>query len=240
MDIHILSLFPDMFTGPFQDSIIKRAISNKLVNIHIHNIRDYALGQHKVVDDYPFGGGGGMVMKPEPLFAALESIRADLSNGKSTEEIENIQTILLSPQGLLLSQGIAKGLSELKDLILVCGHYEGIDQRVIDQFIDIEISIGDYILSGGEIPAMVLVDALVRLIPGAIGNQASIDDDSHSSGFLQFPQYTRPSTFRGMTVPPVLLSGDHNAIGEWRRDQSMHRTRLRRPDMLINTKDDSK
>ncbi len=232
MDIHILTLFPDMFSGPFHESIIKRAVDTNLVNIHIHNIRDYAPGKHRIVDDYPFGGGGGMVMKPEPLFIAWESIKNDMAKLKDKDYVERVKTILLSPQGKVLNQNVCQELSYLTDMILVCGRYEGVDERVIEGIIDLEISIGDYVLSGGEIPAMVLVDSLVRLLPGALGNQQSIEDDSHTKGILQFPQYTRPQVYRGVEVPKVLLSGDHRAIDEWRSEQAILRTRLKRPDLM--------
>lgn len=232
MDIHILSLFPDMFLGPFHESIIKRAVDTNLVSIQIHNIRDYAPGRHRVVDDYPFGGGGGMVMKAEPLFIALENIKTDMAQSRNQDQMERIKTILLSPQGRVLNQSICKELSGLTDIILVCGRYEGIDERVIDELIDLEISIGDYILSGGELPAMVLVDSLIRLLPGALGHQESIEDDSHVKGILQFPQYTRPQIFRNFEVPKVLLSGDHQAIDKWRAEKAIERTQSKRPDLM--------
>ena len=232
MEIHILSLFPDMFLGPFHESIIKRAVDTNLVSIQIHNIRDHAPGRHRVVDDYPFGGGGGMVMKPEPLFIALENIKIDMAKSRNPDQMERIKTILLSPQGRVLNQSISKELSGLSDIILVCGRYEGIDERVIDELIDLEISIGDYILSGGELPAMVLVDSLIRLLPGALGHQESIEDDSHVKGILQFPQYTRPQIFRDLEVPKVLLSGDHQAIDDWRSEKAIERTRSKRPDLM--------
>ncbi len=232
MDIHVLSLFPDMFSSPFDESIIRRAIDSNIVNIEIHNIRDYAKGRHREVDDYPFGGGGGMVMKPEPLFWALEAIKNEMSKSRTKDEMDRIRTILLSPQGIVLNQSICKDLSTIEDLILVCGRYEGIDERVIEQLIDMELSIGDYVLSGGELPAMVLIDSIIRLLPGAVGHQDSIGDDSHVNGLLQFPQYTRPQIFRELEVPEVLLSGNHKAIEEWRYQQSIDRTKLKRPDLL--------
>ena len=232
MDIHVLSLFPDMFSSPFDESIIKRAIDSNIVNIEIHNIRDYAKGRHREVDDYPFGGGGGMVMKPEPLFWALEAIKNEMSKSRTKDEMDRIRTILLSPQGIVLNQSICKDLITIEDLILVCGRYEGIDERVIEQLIDMELSIGDYVLSGGELTAMVLIDSIIRLLPGAVGHQDSIGDDSHVNGLLQFPQYTRPQIFRELEVPEVLLSGNHKAIEEWRYQQSIDRTKLKRPDLL--------
>ncbi len=232
MDIHILTLFPDMFRGPFDESIVKRAVNRGLVSIHVHNIRDYARDKHRIVDDYPFGGGGGMVMKPEPLFLAVESVKSNIAETASPERAAEAPVILLSPQGSVLTQETAAGLALHQDIILICGHYEGVDERVRERLVDREISIGDYVLSGGEIPAMVVVDAAVRLIPGAVGDTTSIEDDSHASGLLQFPQYTRPATYRDWPTPPVLLSGNHEAIRRWRRQQALRRTQQQRPDLL--------
>ena len=232
MNIHILTLFPEMFRGPFDESIVKRAADRGLVTIHLHNIRDYAEDRRRLVDDYPFGGGGGMVMKPEPLFRAVEEVRAIIKTESGDQEAAGTTVILLSPQGNLLSQETAQDLSLRRDLIIICGHYEGVDERVREHLVDMEVSIGDYVLSGGEIPAMVLVDAMVRLVPGAVGDSQSIEDDSHASGVLQFPQYTRPAEHRGWSVPPVLLSGDHEEIRKWRRRQAILRTSHRRPDLL--------
>ena len=232
MDIHILTLFPDMFRGPFDESIVKRAVDKGLTSIHIHNIRDYAQDKHRVVDDYPFGGGGGMVLKPEPLFLAVESVKSSIAETKSHERAAEAPVILLTPQGSVLTQETAGGLALHRDLLLICGHYEGVDERVRERLVDREISIGDFVLSGGEIPAMVLVDATVRLIPGVVGDTASIADDTHASGLIQFPQYTRPATYRDWSTPPVLLSGNHEAIRRWRRRQSLRRTLRQRPDLL--------
>ena len=173
-----------------------------------------------------------MVMKPEPLFWALEAIKNEMSKSRTKDEMDRIRTILLSPQGIVLNHSICKDLITIEDLILVCGRYEGIDERVIEQLIDMELSIGDYVLSGGELPAMVLIDSIIRLLPGAVGHQDSIGDDSHVNGLLQFPQYTRPQIFRELEVPEVLLSGNHKAIEEWRYQQSIDRTKLKRPDLL--------
>ena len=232
MDIHILTLFPDMFRGPFDESIVKRAADRGLASINIHNIRDYAGDKHRIVDDYPFGGGGGMVLKPEPLFLAVEDLRSRIAETKSPEQAAEALVVLLTPQGRVLGQGMLGRLALRQDLILICGHYEGVDERVREHLADCEISIGDYVLSGGEIPAMVLVDAIVRLVPGAVGDTASIEDDSHSSGLLQFPQYTRPATFRGWDAPAILLSGNHEEVRKWRRRQALRRTQRIRPDLL--------
>ena len=217
MDIHILTLFPEMFRGPFQESIVARAVERGVVSIHIHNIRDYTQDKHRMVDDYPFGGGGGMVLKPEPLFLAVEDVKSRLTDESGPQRAKEAQVVLLSPQGEVLSQEIVGGLTLHRDLIFICGHYEGVDERVREHLIDREISIGDYVLSGGEIPAMVIVDAVVRLMPGAVGDTESLEDDSHASGLVQFPQYTRPAEYRGWPVPPVLLSGNHQEVARWRR-----------------------
>ncbi len=223
MRIDILTLFPEMFAGPFDHSIAKRAIEKKLVNIIIHNIRDFAQDKHRTVDDYPYGGGAGMVLKPEPIFRAVDTIR--------TGELAPC-VILLTPQGRLFNQKIAGELTGYSHLVLICGHYEGIDERVRENLVDDEISIGDYILSGGEIAAMVMVDAIIRLLPGAIGSEASVNEDSFSGGLLKYPQYTRPAVYRGLSVPEVLLSGNHEAIAQWRREQSLLRTLKRHPELL--------
>ena len=222
MHIHILTLFPNMFTGPFGESIIKRAIDNGLVDIEIYNIRDYTYDRHHVVDDYPYGGGPGMVLKPEPLFAAVEAVKG----------ASEMPVLLLTPQGRLFDQRVAEEHAKYKEMILICGHYEGVDERVREHLVTDEISIGDYILSGGELAAMVVVDALVRQLPGALGSEESVRDDSHTCGTLEYPQYTRPHSFRGWDVPDVLLSGNHGEIASWRREQSLRRTINRRPDLL--------
>jgi len=222
MHIHILSLFPNMFNGPFSESILKRAIDRGLVEIAIHNIRDYTSDRHHVVDDYPYGGGQGMVLKPEPIFEAVESIKGD----------SEMPVILLTPQGRLFHQRVAEELAKCQEMILICGHYEGVDERVREHLATDEISIGDYILSGGELAAMVVVDAVVRQLPGALGAEGAVREDSHSSGLLEYPQYTRPQIFRGWEVPQVLLSGNHAQIAKWRREQSIRRTLKRRPDLL--------
>ncbi len=222
MHIDIITLFPDMFKGPFDESIIRRAVDNGLVEIALHNLREYGLGRHRVVDDYPHGGGAGMVLMAEPLFAAVESIKGS----------ESVPVVLLSPQGRLLSQNIARELASKPRLILICGHYEGVDERVCEHLVTDEISIGDYVLTGGELPAMVLVETVVRQLPGVLGSEESAQEDSHANGLLEYPQYTRPQHFRGWEVPQILLSGNHAEIRKWRRAQSIKRTAERRPDLL--------
>jgi tRNA (guanine37-N1)-methyltransferase len=224
MRIDVLTLFPEMFSGPLQASILGRAIENGLVQIGLHNIRDYSEDKHHIVDDYPYGGGPGMVMKPEPLFAAVEAVAA-LDDAKAP-------VILMTPQGCLLTQQIGEDLARRERLILVCGHYEGVDERVREHLVDDEISIGDYVLSNGELPAMVLIDVVVRRLPGVLGSEESLAEESHAQGLLEYPQYTRPAEFRGWTVPEVLLSGHHAQIAAWRREQSLLRTGGRRPDLL--------
>jgi tRNA (guanine37-N1)-methyltransferase len=224
MRIDILTLFPEMFRGPFEAGIVGRAIEAGLVEIAVHNIRDYAEDRHQVVDDYPYGGGPGMVMKPEPIFGAVESVRAMAA--------EPGRVVLLTPQGRLLEHQVAAEISRVSRLILLCGHYEGVDERVREHLVDDEVSIGDYVLSGGEIPAMVVVDAVVRRLPGALGSGVSLEEESHAQGLLEYPQYTRPAEFQGWRVPEVLLSGHHAEIARWRREQSVLRTARRRPDLL--------
>ena len=230
MNIDILTLFPEMFRGPFQESIIKRAVERGLVDISVHDLRDYATDKHKMVDDYPFGGGG-MVLKPGPIFDAVDAIKVNQKLDAKRAQFST-SVVLLSPQGVVLNQRIIEGLKLHDNLILICGHYDGVDDRVTQQIVDMEISIGDYVLSGGEIPAMVLTDSIVRLIPGAVGDPDSLNDDSHTSGLLQFPQYTRPEIYSGLQVPSVLLSGDHRAVELWRRQQSLLKTQKVRPDLL--------
>jgi len=225
--IDILSLFPQMFQGPFSSSIIKRAIDRKLVSVNIHNIRDYTHDEHHTVDDYAYGGGAGMVLKPEPLFEAVESVKSDIKQG-----VGILPIIFLTPQGRLFSQEIAQELSRHSHLIVICGHYEGVDERVREHLATDEISIGDYVLSGGELAAMVVVDAVVRLLPGVLGSEASLQDDSHVTGLLEYPQYTRPAVYREWSVPQILLSGNHAQIAEWRREQAIRRTLERRPELL--------
>ena len=236
MHIHILTLFPNMFTAPFSESIVKRAIDRGLVEIAIHNIRDYTSDRHHVVDDSPYGGGPGMVLKPEPLFEAVAAIKgAGWEFGHSEKGESELPVILLTPQGRLFDQRAAEGLSKYEEVILICGHYEGVDERVREHLVTDEISIGDYVLSGGELAAMVVVDSLVRQLPGALGSEEAVGEDSHSSGLLEYPQYTRPQSFCGWEVPEILLSGNHAEIARWRREQSLRRTIRRRPDLLERT-----
>jgi tRNA (guanine37-N1)-methyltransferase len=221
MKIDVLTLFPAMFAGPLDESIIKRAREAGRLDLAIHNLRDYAHDRHKTVDDRPFGGGPGMLLKPEPIFEAVESLAR-----------EGTRVILLSPAGRTLNQAIAQELAGLDHLLLVSGHYEGFDERVREQLADDELSIGDYVLTNGALPVMVVVDAVTRLLPGVLGDENSARDDSFSQGLLEYPQYTRPADFRGMKVPEVLLSGNHAEIARWRAEQARLRTRERRPDLL--------
>ena len=226
MRIDILTIFPGMFRGPFEESIVKRAVEKGLVQIFLHDIRDYASDRHRTVDDYTFGGGQGMLMKPEPLFAAVDDVQGQAP--------ERGPVVLLTPQGRLFDQEVAVELARQDRLIVICGHYEGVDARVHEHLATDEISIGDYVLSGGELAAMVVVDAVVRQIPGALGSPLSSADDSFAQGLLEHPQYTRPAEFRGMSVPEVLLSGNHGEIARWRRQQSLLRTAQHRPDLLAS------
>jgi tRNA (guanine37-N1)-methyltransferase len=225
MRIDILTLFPQMFDGLLNCSIIGRAIEHGLVDIKLHDIRAYTHDKHHIVDDYPYGGGAGMVLKPEPIFEAVDDIKGGLG-------LSSISTILLSPQGRLFNQEIARKLADCRNLILICGHYEGVDERVAEHLVSDEISIGDYLLSGGEVAAMVVVDCVIRLLPGVLGSEASLVEDSHIGGLLEYPQYTRPVVYRGWSVPEILLSGDHGEIARWRRQQSLSRTAKRRPDLM--------
>lgn len=224
MRIDIFCLFPEMFVSPFNQSIVKRAKEQELVDIVIHNIRDHTHDKHHTADDYPYGGGPGMVLKPEPIFEAIEATKQQINPGK-------VAIILLTPQGRLFSQQIAQELASHSHLMLICGHYEGVDERVHEHLATDEISIGDYVLSGGEPAAMVLVDAIVRLIPGVLGSQTSLNSDSHTGGLLEYPQYTRPQIYRGWPVPSVLLSGNHEEIARWRHQEAISRTAKRRPDL---------
>jgi len=225
MRIDILCLFPEMFASPFAQSIIKRAKERGLIDIMIHNIRDYTHDKHRTVDDYPYGGGPGMVLKPEPVFEVAEAVKQQLNTSE-------IPIILLTPQGRLFNQQVARELSLYPQLMLICGHYEGIDERVHRHLATDEISIGDYVLSSGELAAMVVVDAIVRLIPGVLGSSTSASNDSYSDGLLEYPQYTRPRVYRGWSVPSVLLSGNHSEIACWRRRQAILRTAKQRPDLM--------
>jgi tRNA (guanine37-N1)-methyltransferase len=225
MRIDILCLFPEMFVSPLEYSMTGRAQERGLVQIVTHNIRDYTHDRHRTVDDYPYGGGAGMVLKPEPVFEAVEHVRDSV-------ESADCPIVLLTPQGRPLSQAIAAELAAKPQMTLICGHYEGVDERVAEHLVTDQISIGDYVLTGGEIAAMVVVDAVVRLVPGVLGSDESAAGDSHSDGLLEYPQYTRPEVFREWEVPAVLLSGHHGQIAAWRRRQSLLRTAVRRPDLL--------
>lgn len=225
MHIDIITIFPKMFSPILDESIIRRAQNKGKVKIHIHNLRDYAQDRHRKVDDRPFGGGSGMVMRPEPIFKAVESLKSKVRSHEPG-------VILLSPRGQKLNQGIAKRLAKYKHLILICGHYEGIDERVREHLVDEEVSIGDYVLTGGELPAMVLVDCIVRLIPGVLGDKNSLKFESFAGNLLEYPQYTRPANYLKMKVPQVLLSGNHKKIAEWRKAQAVKITKKQRPDIL--------
>jgi tRNA (guanine37-N1)-methyltransferase len=226
--IDIVTLFPEICRAPLSESMMKRAQEKSILELHIHNLRDWAKDKHRVVDDAPFGGGQGMVMKPEPFFAAVE----DLRQQKSNSEDRPSKVILMSPAGRRFDQELAQQLSQEAHLIFISGHYEGVDHRVIEHLIDHEISIGDYVLTNGAIAAVVLVDAIVRLLPGTLGHEQSATDDSFSNNVLEAPQYTRPAEFRGWKVPEVLLSGNHAEIANWRKEQAIKRTRKNRPDLL--------
>jgi len=239
MRIDIITLFPEMFRGPFDESIVKRAVDTNLVKIRFHNLRDYAKDRHGTVDDYPYGGGAGMVLKADVVFDAVEGVRSVISKEEGVEG-EKIPVILLTPQGRPFSQSIAREISEHTFLILLCGHYEGVDERVVEHLVNDEVSIGDYVLSGGELAAMVVVDAVVRLLPGVLGSEESTKDESHIDSLLEYPQYTRPALYRGWEVPEVLISGNHARIAQWRRKQAIERTLKRRPDLLDKAELDKK
>lgn len=228
MIIDILTIFPEMFEGPFGHSILKRAQENGIVNIALHDIRDYSNNKHKKVDDYPYGGGAGMVMKPEPFFEAFKHIEYD----------DETEIILLTPQGETFNQEIANDLVKKKHLVFLCGHYEGIDYRVQEHFVTKELSLGDFVLTGGELPAMVITDAVVRLIPGSIGKEESFLNDSFQNGLLEHPHYTRPQEINGYKVPDVLLSGNHQEIEKWRTEKSYEITVNKRPDLIKNIPED--
>jgi len=224
MRIDILTLFPEMFQNVLGESMLKIAREKELVSFHLHNIRDFSNDKHRCVDDKPYGGGAGMVMKPEPVFNAVEAVEL-LDDAPSTR-------ILLTPQGETFNQGIAGDLSKKARLMIICGHYEGFDERIRSGIDALEISIGDYVLTGGEIPAMVVIDSVSRLVPGVLGGDDSLQDESFINRMLEYPQYTRPAEFRGMKVPEVLKSGHHSKIEEWRMENAILRTQERRPDLL--------
>jgi tRNA (guanine37-N1)-methyltransferase len=222
--IDVFTLFPAMFDGPFTESILKRAQEGGLLEIQLHNIRDYALDKHHVTDEPPYGGGGGMLMKVEPIVLAVEQV---LKNSP------NVPVILTTPQGRRFTQNVAKELAQHPRLAFICGRYEGIDERVRELVVTDEISIGDYVLTGGELPVMVMLDAIARNVPGVLGARWAAEEDSHALGFLEYAQYTRPAMFRGRSVPDILINGDHAKIEHWRRMDAIRRTWLRRPDMLL-------
>ena len=238
MKIDILTLFPEICRAPLGESMMKRARENGIVDLRIHNLRDWTTDKHHVVDDAPFGGGQGMVMKPEPIFAAVEDLcgitqkTSNVQRPTSNAQLQKPKVILMSPAGNRFDQQMATQLSHEPHLIVICGHYEGVDHRVAEQLVDLEISIGDYVLTNGAIAAVVLVDAVVRLIPGVLGDEQSAVDDTFSGGMLEAPQYTRPAEFRGWKVPDVLLSGNHAEIATWRKEQGLKRTKENRPDLF--------
>ena len=225
MEFDVFTLLPEVFPAYLDSSILQRARQRKLIEVRVHNIRDWATDRHHVTDDVPYGGGGGMVMKPEPVFAALEGVLGPAAG-------RDFPVVLMTPQGRVFDQKIALELSHLPRLALLCGRYEGVDERIRTQLVTDELSIGDYVLTGGELPALIVIDALARLLPGVLGDPDGPFDDSHASGLLEYPHYTRPPEFRGWRVPEILLSGDHGRIARWRREQSLRRTLKRRPDLL--------
>ncbi|TAK34755.1 MAG: tRNA (guanosine(37)-N1)-methyltransferase TrmD [Chloroflexota bacterium] len=249
MRIDILTLFPAMFAGPFSESIIKRATEKGILEIIVHQIRDYAPDKHHITDDYPYGGGAGMVMKPEPLFSAVESIlglpplsrdncvlpeamQEGMTSPSCVSAYTTVPVILMTPQGRQFDQHVAHELAAHDRLLFICGHYEGVDERVREHLVTDEVSIGDYVLTGGELPAMVVIDALARLIPGVLGAEEATHEESHTRGTLEYPQYTRPANFRGWAVPPVLLSGHHGEVERFHQTESLRRTLRRRPELL--------
>ena len=225
MRFDIITIFPEIFSGVFDFGIIRRAVEAGLIEIHPHDLRDYTRDRHRQVDDRPFGGGAGMVMKPEPLFRAVETLKGN---------DPDVTVALLSPQGRLFSQSVAEEYAQKPTLILICGRYEGVDERVVEHLITDEVSIGDYVLSGGEIPAMVVVDAVTRLLPGALGCDESVECESFARGLLDYPHYTRPAEYRALKTPEVLLSGNHAEIERWRRRKAIEKTVRRRPDLIRN------
>ncbi len=224
MKFNILTLFPDMFGAGLGDSIIGRATQKGIIELNVVNIRDFSKNKHRKTDDYPFSGGGGMLMAPQPVYDAYMSIAGKLE--------KKPHTVYLSPQGKVFDQQRARELSELGEIVLLCGHYEGVDQRVLDMIVDEEISMGDFVLTGGEIPAMAVIDAVSRVIPGVLANEKSYSDESHYSGLLEYPQYTHPQEFMGVKIPEILISGHHKNIEKWKREQSLIATLKKRPDLL--------
>lgn len=229
MRVDILTLFPRMFDGPLSESILKRATAAGALDVRVWNIRDFAADRHRTTDQYPYGGGAGMVLKPEPLFLGAEAAIAD---ARTSGVVGAPSVVLMSPQGRRFEQSVAVELSQRPHLVFVCGHYEGVDERVREHLVTDQISVGDYVLTGGELPAMVVLDAVARLLPGVLGASESLTEESHTGGLLEYPHYTRPPAFRGWAVPDVLLSGNHQAIARWRREQSLTRTLRWRPDLM--------
>lgn len=227
MQFEVFTLLPEVFPAYLESSILLRAKQRGLLDVRIHNIRDYTQDRHHTTDDTPYGGGGGMVMKPEPVFEAVESVL-----GLRSTQPDAVPVILLTPQGRVFTQRVAEELATHERIALLCGRYEGVDERIREHLVTDEISIGDYVLTGGELPALILIDAVSRLLPGVLGDPTGAEDDSHSMGLLEYPHYTRPPEFRGWKVPDVLLSGDHGKIEKWRREQALLRTFHKRPDML--------
>ncbi|MFN2488353.1 MAG: tRNA (guanosine(37)-N1)-methyltransferase TrmD [Actinomycetota bacterium] len=227
MLVDVISLFPELFEAPLRTSVLGRAVSQGILTVRVHDLRRHGLGRHRSVDDEPYGGGAGMVLRPEPVFAAVEAVATPPTH-----------VALLSPRGARLYHGRVERLAQLDHLVLVCGRYEGVDQRVTEHLVDEEISIGDYVLGGGELAALVVVEAVARLLPGALGNAGSLGTESHAAGLLEHPHYTRPAEFRGWRVPEVLLSGDHGAVERWRETEARRITRARRPDLLPPEEDD--
>ena len=229
MQFEVFTLLPEVFPPYLESSILQRARQRGLIDVRVHNIRDYTHDKHHTTDDTPYGGGGGMVMKPEPVFEAIESV---LGLDPGHAQPAPIPIILLDPQGRLFTQRVAEDFAGYERIALLCGRYEGVDERIREHIVTDEISIGDYVLTGGELPALVVIDAIARLIPGVLGDPTGAEDDSHSMGLLEYPHYTKPSEFRGWKVPEILLSGDHAKIEKWRREQAITRTFNKRPDML--------
>ena len=232
MQFDVFTILPEVFPTYLDTSILKKARERGLIDVRVHNIRDHTHDRHHTTDDTPYGGGGGMVMKPEPIFEALETVLGLAPRPAQPEPAANIPIILLTPQGRVFNQSIAEELSRHEHLALLCGRYEGIDERIREHLVTDEISIGDYVLTGGELPALILIDAVARLLPGVLGDPTGAADDSHSMGLLEYPHYTKPAEFRGWKVPEILASGDHGKIDQWRREQALTRTFHKRPDML--------
>jgi tRNA (guanine37-N1)-methyltransferase len=221
MKIDVITIFPELFETPLRTSLLGKAVESGTLDVRVHDLRDHGLGKHRSVDDTPYGGGAGMVMRPEPIFDAVEAVTAP-----------GAKVLLMSPRGTLLDQATVERLAVEDHLVIVCGRYEGVDERVVEHLVDEEISVGDYVLSGGELPALTLIEAVSRHVPGVLGNPESLETESHAAGLLEHPQYTKPAEFRGHAIPEVLLSGDHAAIQRWRRAKAEELTRTRRPDLL--------